>query len=34
MAAFHLTLTTLVESFHLCLSNVKQGQNARKRYEH
>jgi len=27
MAAFHLTLATLVESFHPCyLSNVKQGQ--------
>jgi len=26
-AAFHLTLATLLESFHLCyLSNVKQGQ--------
>jgi len=27
MAAFHLTLTMLLESFHYChLSNVKQGE--------
>jgi len=32
MAAFHLTLATLVESFHPCyLSNVKQGWNACER---